>query len=1098
MSKTLSVAKHIWLFLCVQFLCVAPDLRAQVQIPFINYTMKNGLVQSQVRSICQDGTGYIWIGTMEGLSRFDGKNFKNYTVSEGLPSNQITEVLADRKSRLWIATSGMGLVMFDGKTFKTYTTKDGLVSNTFEKRDHNGLLMEDANGNIWCRSDRGISVINSEGILSYDADNGFTNNRTGCFVEDGEGRIICGGDETVFVIEQGKVSQHTLSGAGMVTRLFADRNGDMFGTGRSQIFKLSHNTTAQAVFSANNILTATADASGHIWLSTLNGVYLLDGQNFQVLDRLNDPTVFKIFEDSQHNIWLLSTDNGIYKYSDGYFDNYGSASGLAGDETTCIFEDSEGNIWTGTNNGVSMYGKVIFETYTTTSGLPNNHVLTLAVDSSGNVWCAPMNNGLVKINRRKMTLLDSPEKTTRPGTNNVISMSMAGDKLLLGYISEGMGTMTGDRWQIEHSAALAGIDINNILDVNGEYWLATSGGLGRKKGKITTFYSTESGLPDDNVFFLAADTKNRIWCTTVAGVSVFDGQLFTTYTEADGLPGNSCTDIAVDGNGAIWVGTENGLCRITEEDGKMMFKNYLSADGLASNAISVVHVDRQNRLWVGNNGGLNVIDLTTNEISHYAEEDGFTPMDCYLGAAATDLYGNVWFGTVAGLVKYLPSRDVKRQTPPRTRITNIVLTTDGDDIRQYADTLQTTELPAGLSLPHNRNTIRLDWIGIHFTVPTKNHYRYILEGYEKNWREGKETSREYQLSPGRYTFKVMSCNNDGVWNAEPVAYTFTVRPPWWATWFAYTGYAVVLFLIFLLYAKWRERALREKNRLLEQKVQERTVEIERQKESIREQRDRIAEQRKEIMDSIRYAKQIQTALMPDKVKMTQVLPEHFLFFRPRDVVSGDYYWVERKGSKAMVIAADCTGHGVPGAFMSMLGISILNEIVIRQEADTAAAILNELRRSLKTMLSQKGMEGEQRDGMDTALCIIDEEAMEVQYAGAYISMLLVRNKELTEYKADKMPVGIHVAGEKNFTNYSIPLQPNDMIYIFSDGYVDQFGGPNNTKFKTKPFKQMLVNISDLPVARQQETIAREHDEWKGTGEQIDDIMVVGIRINGRK
>jgi ligand-binding sensor domain-containing protein/serine phosphatase RsbU (regulator of sigma subunit) len=1071
-------------------------LGAQVQIPFINYTMKSGLVQSQVRSICQDDMGYLWIGTMEGLSRFDGKNFRNYTVSDGLPSNQITEVMADRKSQLWIATSGMGLVMFDGKTFKSYTTKDGLVSNSFEKRDHNPLLLEDAKGNIWCRSDRGISVIGNENIVSYDARNGFTDNRTGCFAADAAGRIICGGDETVFIIEQGKVSHHPLYGAGMVTKLFADKKGNMFGAGRTQIFKLSGNT-AELVFSADDILTATADAAGHIWISTLEEVLLLDGRTFQVLDKLNDPAVFKIYEDSRHNIWLLSINNGVYKYSDGYFDNYGSASGLAGDETTCIFEDSEGNIWIGTNNGVSMYGKVIFETYTTASGLPNNHILAVTVDSSDNVWCAPMNNGLAKINRRKITLLDSPEKKTRPGTNNVISMSMTDDKLLLGCVSEGMGMVVDDRWQIEYFPTLINVDINDILVINDECWLATSGGLGHKKGKTVVFYGTDNGLADNNVFFLTADAKNRIWCTTVAGVSVFDGQQFVTYTEENGLPGNSCTDIAIDDNGAVWVGTENGLCRITENDGQMTFRNYSSADGLASDAISVVHAGRNGKLWVGNNGGLNVIDLATDKILHYSEEDGFTAMDCYLGAAETDIDGNVWFGTVAGLVKYLPSRDVPRQTPPRTSITDIVLT-DGDDIRQYADTTQNAKLPADLALPHNRNTVRIDWIGIHFTVPAKNSYRYFLEGYDKNWREGKETSHEYQLSPGKYTFRVMSCNSDGIWNAEPVAYTFAVRPPWWATWFAYSGYAMVLFLLFLLYAKWRERALREKNRLLEQKVQERTVEIERQKENIREQRDRIAEQRKEIMDSIRYAKQIQTALMPDKIKMQQTLPEHFLFFRPRNVVSGDYYWVERKGNKSVAIAADCTGHGVPGAFMSMLGISILNEMFIRQEPDNAAAILNELRRNLKAMLSQKGMDGERRDGMDAALCIIDEEAMEVQYAGAYNSMLLIRNKELMEYKADKMPVGVHAADERNFTNHCVPLQPNDMIYIFSDGYVDQFGGPDDTKFKTKTFKQMLVNISDLPVERQQEIVANEHDAWKGTKEQIDDILVIGIRINGIK
>jgi serine phosphatase RsbU (regulator of sigma subunit) len=344
----------------------------------------------------------------------------------------------------------------------------------------------------------------------------------------------------------------------------------------------------------------------------------------------------------------------------------------------------------------------------------------------------------------------------------------------------------------------------------------------------------------------------------------------------------------------------------------------------------------------------------------------------------------------------------------------------------------------------------------------------------------------------------MACNNDGVWNTNPVSYSFSVSKPWWTTQIAYMIYAVLLFVLVLQYVKWRERSLLEKNRLLEQKVQERTAEIERQKENIMEQRDRIAEQRKEIMDSILYAQQIQLALMPNVSRMEQILPDHFLFFCPRDVVSGDYYWATKRGNQSVVVAADCTGHGVPGAFMSMLGISILNEIVLRQEVNTASEILNELRGNLKLMLSQTGAIGEQRDGMDVALCIIDYDAMTVQYAGAYNSLYLVRNENLIEYKANKMPVGIHVGEETDFTNHVIYMEDNDMLYIFSDGYVDQFGGPGGQKFKTKPFKHLLVNISKLPTDRQQERLKNVFEEWKGNNAQMDDVVIIGIKISKTK
>ena len=259
-----------------------------------------------------------------------------------------------------------------------------------------------------------------------------------------------------------------------------------------------------------------------------------------------------------------------------------------------------------------------------------------------------------------------------------------------------------------------------------------------------------------------------------------------------------------------------------------------------------------------------------------------------------------------------------------------------------------------------------------------------------------------------------------------------------------------------------------------------------------QQRDQIDGQRREILDSIRYAQRIQNAILPELTLNEEIPTDHFVFFLPRDIVSGDYYWATRRGNKSVVVAADCTGHGVPGAFLSILGVSFLNEIVLRHGIETASEILDELRDSIKSIMSKTG---EQRDGMDISLCIIDYDAMELQFAGAYNPLYLIRSGKLIEYKADKMPVGTDIFDyEKNFTNNIIPLQQNDMLYVFSDGFCDQFGGIKNTKFKNKPFRQLLTNISELPTNHQRDILIETHRDWKKDGFQVDDILIIGIRI----
>jgi len=290
------------------------------------------------------------------------------------------------------------------------------------------------------------------------------------------------------------------------------------------------------------------------------------------------------------------------------------------------------------------------------------------------------------------------------------------------------------------------------------------------------------------------------------------------------------------------------------------------------------------------------------------------------------------------------------------------------------------------------------------------------------------------------------------------------------------------------------------NRELEQKVRERTVEISQQKDEIQRIADdllvantAITQQNRNITASIEYAKRIQTAMLPDHEQLSDILPRHFVLYKPRDIVSGDFYWAQKVDHYLIVAAADCTGHGVPGAFVSMLGISLLNEIVSKLESKKPNDILGTLRERIKSSLKQTIEKGSSKDGMDIALCVIDIHTGSMQYSGAYNPIYIIRNKDLIEIKATRSPVGLCLK-EKAFVNNDFKLQKDDKIYLFSDGYMDQFGGEKGKKYMRKRFKEILLEISENPFEEQKKALNNNIDDWRNDREQNDDILVFGFEM----
>lgn len=259
-------------------------------------------------------------------------------------------------------------------------------------------------------------------------------------------------------------------------------------------------------------------------------------------------------------------------------------------------------------------------------------------------------------------------------------------------------------------------------------------------------------------------------------------------------------------------------------------------------------------------------------------------------------------------------------------------------------------------------------------------------------------------------------------------------------------------------------------------------------------RENLLDQRRELMASLKYASFIQRAVLPGHKYMENMLKEFFILHQPRDIVSGDFYYCSRKEDYIVVAAGDCTGHGVPGALMSIMGVSFLNEILNIRGPIRSSRILNLLRERVMKALHQRGYELENKDAMDMTLCVFHPRSGKLQYSGANNPLYHIRNKVLTEIKADKMPVGIDAIEENSFTNHTLQLKPDDTVYLFSDGYPDQFGGPENKKFKYGPFRELLIRISDWTMEEQRKELDRVINKWKGDEPQVDDILMFGIRF----
>ena len=393
------------------------------------------------------------------------------------------------------------------------------------------------------------------------------------------------------------------------------------------------------------------------------------------------------------------------------------------------------------------------------------------------------------------------------------------------------------------------------------------------------------------------------------------------------------------------------------------------------------------------------------------------------------------------------------------------------------------------NLPYSsRYNVTIDYVGLNYSDPEKVYYSYSLENYDTEWSDPtKSRSVTYRLSDGNYRFNILAYGYDGVSDNQIQSFRINIQKPFWRTWW-FTSLTVFLLVVTVfVIIKVRERAQARAKKFLEDELAERTREVIVQKEE-------IEYQNREITDSINYAQRIQASLLPPVKRLNENFKGSFVFYRPRDIVSGDFYWFDTVSEdKIMIVCADSTGHGVPGAFMSMIGSALLQEIVNRKEITRPSEILRALDTEIATTLNQTG-DDTTNDGMDMVVCEYNPKIRLLRFASALRPVIIVMEGEQYYIRGNKNSVGGEYIEEKYFDDQEYYLKENDSVYIFSDGYPDQFGGADGKKLKIVRLKRLIDDIKDLSMDEQHKKVRDYFDEWKGSYAQVDDVLLMGFKV----
>jgi ligand-binding sensor domain-containing protein len=907
--------KLIPIFLFAFYLCslVSGPLNAQ-QLNLKEFGVVDGL-PSGVKALMQDTHGYVWMGAENGgLFRYDGKTIKNYTVEDGLPAQGINAICEDNKNQIWLG-SYVGLFCFNGTTFIDYSKKINLLSGEYVWR-----IVKDKKGLLWFGTNTGNLYSYDGKLFVYQNKKlGFNGKTIDWFFIDSKNDLWFSsgartGQARMFKYNGKKIINYPVYTLAPVVKepkwttifdISEDAHGQiwigltdgfqkpgLYGLYKQKFYPYVNTKLSPAVYTIN------FDAFNNVWVCVPFGLYkgklpkitgitvdsflLLESTPaFQLIQKSKYKVLRYFMCDNSNNVWLALSD-GVKVFKGDVFTHYGKKQGIEFPVYN-IFRGDSDQIWfpyvTSYNwkylSGDSMFVDFKFPKTTNNVELTGNDIAYTFLDSKGNIWILTYTKGMFLYskgvlrefvntkNSRKQTILIEHESKSGLLYGKVFKKQME-----LSWIEPVGNDFNINYLQLpdENVEALSDYYIDNA----DSKWVGhPEKGLGIIKGNKVIWYGEKAGLTGGFGMRLLEDSKGRIWVRSKNdnGVFVFENGKFSKINYK-GTTTEDFSTLSEDSFGRIWAPTL--ACGALYFDGQK-FVSVTTKDGLIHNSVLWVKQDKHKNLWVGTNRGLSKLFLDEKgkivRIKNYGFSDGFVGIECNSNSFFEDKKGDLWFGTSTVFTKYNPSADFDNLNPPHLNFTGLKLFYENYDWSKTNPKINTwTGMPKNLTLPYDQNHLTFSFVGVDMKTPDKVRYKFKLEGEENKWSPVVDkTDVTYSaLAPGTYTFKVISCNGDGVWNKKPLTYTFTINAPWWQTWWFRTLAALVFVILIYSIYRWRTASLRKNQRILEKTVEERTAEVVHQKHL-------IMEKHKEMIDSINYAKRIQQSQLPTDSYLDKVL-----------------------------------------------------------------------------------------------------------------------------------------------------------------------------------------------------------------------------------
>ncbi len=736
-----------------------------------------------------------------GLSRYDGVNFKTFSVNDGLVNNYIFCIKEDTEHNIWIGTNN-GLSKYNGISFSNYLPFKDSAQVWVQELDI------DAKGRKWLATNTGVLLMD---------ENGFRN-------------------ITDLLKEKRTV----------INSILVDKSGNIwYGSGEG-LFKISVTNDKYSLIKfdksqgliKNSITSIKEDKNGNIWIGTYgDGAYVYDGKKFFRIDynlELYRQSVLDIYFDNHNNVWFATLSHGVAEYNieTKTFSWLTENEGLSNNHIQCVIQDKSGNYWFGSSGGgiCNYFGKQ-FTNYDKSSGLAGNFIYSIFRDSKNRLWIGTSDKGLSVLDSSRFVSFNSEN-----GFSDVKVKAMNEDNNGLVYFgTDGEGVFVYDGIEFKTIEGLTKKYIRAIeKDKNGNLWIATAGAglfkltINAEKNKLQNL-TTANGLLHNRITCLHYDKQGRLWYGTEndgLGVLVNDKVQKRKFSTKDGLLSNTIRCFTEDASGYLWVGTAGyGIASFPLYQGDFKINCYDFTKGLTSSNIYLLTSDNQNNLFVGTETGLDYITLDKGRnpvnIKHYSKGEGFTGVETCINSVCKDNDGTIWFGTINCLSKYNPANLVKNVNEPITNINDVELFYVSVSNTPYKEFVGDWNKIAFMDLPYDQNHLTFDFSAINFSNPDAVRYQWKLEGFDKDWSPvSKNHSILYSnLSAGYYTFLVKACNEDGVWNKEPVKLSFYISAPFWLRWWFIVFVVILVFGMVFYVFKWREQRITAKANEEQKKLQ---------------------------------------------------------------------------------------------------------------------------------------------------------------------------------------------------------------------------------------------------------------------------------------